>query len=282
MYEAKNRGKSAFQRFAPEMKEVSQERLQTESLLRRALEMQEFELRFQPILRLGDSCIMGAEALLRWNNATLGMVPPDRFIPLAEETGLIISIGRWVIREACRAVSRWQKQTGEPVIMAVNVSPRQFRDPHFVETVSAALQETGLEGQYLELEITERLILDNNLETDRVLRDLDEMGVRLSVDDFGTGYSALGYLKNYPFDTLKIDKSFVGDLNRDSDDTALVSAIINMAHSLGLKVVAEGVEYQDQLEFLSTERCDYAQGFLFTHPLNEREFLLWCSDHTDG
>lgn len=282
MYEAKNRGKSAFQRFEPEMKEVSQERLQTESLLRRALEMQEFELRFQPILRLGDSCIMGAEALLRWNNPTLGMVPPDRFIPLAEETGLIIAIGRWVIREACRTVSRWQKQTGDPVIMAVNVSPRQFRDPHFVETVSAALQETGLEGQYLELEITERLILDNNLETDRVLRDLDAMGVRLSVDDFGTGYSALGYLKNYPFDTLKIDKSFVGDLNRDSDDTALVSAIINMAHSLGLKVVAEGVEHQDQLEFLGTENCDYAQGFLFTHPLNEREFLLWCSNHMDG
>ena len=282
MYEAKNRGKSAYQRFAPEMKEVSQERLQTESLLRRALEMQEFELRFQPIMRLGDNRIMGAEALLRWHNPTLGMVPPDRFIPLAEETGLIISIGRWVIREACHVVSRWQKQTGDPVIMAINVSPRQFRDPHFVETVSAALEETGLEGQYLELEITERLILDNNLETDRVLRDLDAMGVRLSVDDFGTGYSALGYLKNYPFDTLKIDKSFVGDLNRDSDDTALVRAIINMAHSLSLRVVAEGVEYRDQLEFLANEQCDFAQGFLFTHPLNEREFLLWCSDHIAG
>lgn len=282
MYEAKNRGKSSYQRFEPEMKEISQERLQTESLLRRALEMHEFELRFQPMMRLGDNRIMGAEALLRWNNPTLGLVAPDRFIPLAEETGLIISIGRWVIREACHAVSRWQKQTGDPVIMAVNVSPRQFRDPHFVETVSAALAETGLEGQYLELEITERLILDNNLETDRVLRDLDAMGVRLSVDDFGTGYSALGYLKNYPFDTLKIDKSFVSDLNRDSDDTALVRAIINMAHSLSLQVVAEGVEYPDQRQFLADERCDYAQGFLFTHPLNEREFLLWCSDHIAG
>lgn len=282
MYEAKNRGKSAFQRFAPEMKAVSQERLQTESLLRRALEMQELELRFQPIMRLGDSRIMGAEALLRWNNPTLGMVPPDRFIPLAEETGLIISIGRWVIHEACHAVSRWQKQTGDPVFMAVNVSPRQFRDPHFVQTVSDALEETGLEGQYLELEITERLILDNNLETDRVVRDLDAMGVRLSVDDFGTGYSALGYLKNYPFDTLKIDKSFVGDLNRDSDDTALVRAIINMSHSLGLQVVAEGVEHQDQLKYLVDENCDYAQGFLFTHPLSEHEFLLWCSGHMGG
>ncbi|XOZ34341.1 EAL domain-containing protein [Halomonadaceae bacterium KBTZ08] len=282
MYEAKNRGKRAFQRFSPEMKQASRERLQTESLLRRALEMQEFELRFQPILRLGDSRVMGAEALLRWHNPTLGMVPPERFIPLAEETGLIIPIGRWVIREACQTVSRWQKQTGDPVVMAVNVSPRQFRDPHFVETVSAALDETGLEGQYLELEITESLILDNNVETDRVLRELDAIGVRLSVDDFGTGYSALGYLKNYPFDTLKIDKSFVGDLNRDSDDTALVRAIIHMAHSLGLQVVAEGVEHQDQIEFLNAERCDQAQGFLFTHPLNEHEFLLWCSDHTHG
>lgn len=282
MYEAKNRGKSAFQRFTPEMKEVSQERLQTESLLRRALEMQEFELRFQPILRLDDSRIMGAEALLRWNNPTLGMVSPERFIPLAEETGLIIDIGRWVIREACHTVSRWQKQTGEPVVMAVNVSPRQFRDPYFVETVSTALEETGLEGQYLELEITESLILDNNVDTDRVLRDLDAIGVRLSVDDFGTGYSALGYLKNYPFDTLKIDKSFIGDLNHDSDDTALVRAIIHMAHSLGLQVVAEGVEYQDQLEFLNAEGCNQAQGFLFTHPLNDHEFLLWCSGHMHG
>ncbi|TDT41623.1 PAS domain S-box-containing protein/diguanylate cyclase (GGDEF)-like protein [Halospina denitrificans] len=281
MYEAKHRGKSAYQRFQPEMKEVSQERLQMESLLRRALEMQEFELHFQPIIRMDDRQLVGAEALLRWESPTLGEVSPDRFIPLAEETGLIISIGRWVLQQACQAVSRWNQEREEPLCMAINVSPRQFRDPHFVETIRAALDESGLGGESLELEITERLILDNNIDTDRVLAELDAMNVRLSVDDFGTGYSALGYIKKYPFDTLKIDKSFIHDMTTKADDSALVRAIIQMAHSLSLQVIAEGVEAPEEFEFLKKENCDYAQGFLFTPPLREDSFITWLNGTMD-
>ena len=279
MYEAKNSGKDAFRRFSPEMKEGSQQRLQTESLLRRALELEEFELNYQPIVRLNDDGIIGAEALLRWRNPTLGTVPPDRFIPLAEETGMIISIGQWVINEACAAIARWRKQTGQPMTIAVNVSPRQFRDPHFVDIVKSALEENDIPGACLELEITERLILDSTLETHSILRQLDEVDVRLSVDDFGTGYSALGYLKSYPFDTLKIDKSFVQDVNAKADDAALVDAIINMAHSLHLHVIAEGVEDAEQLGFLYHHGCDYGQGFYFTQPLPEKQFLAWLRDH---
>ncbi len=278
MYEAKNKGKSAYQRFSPKMKEVSQERLQIESLLRRALEMDEFELQFQPIIRIADGATIGAEALIRWHNPTLGMVPPNRFIPLAEETGLIISIGRWVIDEACRTLSHWQETTGRSLTVAVNVSPRQFRDPAFVDVVREALAANKLSGERLELEITERLLLDNTLETDAILNELDHMGVRLSVDDFGTGYSALGYLKSYPFDTLKVDQSFVRDVMTEPEDAALVRAIINMAHSLNLHVIAEGVEEQNQFDFLHNENCDYAQGFFFTPPVPAQEFLEWLED----
>lgn len=275
MYEAKNKGKSAYQRFSPEMKELSQERLQMESLLRRALELEEFELQFQPIIRIGDGNVIGAEALIRWHNPTLGTVPPSRFIPLAEETGLIISIGRWVLDQACRTISHWHQLTGRSLNMAINVSPRQFRDPGFVEGIKQALEDNNLAGEHLELEITERLILDNTLQTDTILSELDSMGVRLSVDDFGTGYSALGYLKNYPFDTLKVDQSFVRDVITEHEDAALVRAIINMAHSLDLQVIAEGVEGKAQLDFLHQEHCDFAQGYFFTHPLPKEQFLQW-------
>lgn len=275
MYEAKHKGKSAFQRFSPEMKELSQERLQMESLLRRALEMNEFDLFYQPILKTANQQVIGAEALLRWENPTLGQVPPDRFIPLAEETGLIIPIGRWVLHKACQAVNRWQLQTREPLSVSVNVSSRQFRDPSFVAMVASALEENELAGHHLELEITERVILDNTLETDDILHQLDEMGVRLSVDDFGTGYSALGYLKNFPFDTLKVDKSFIRDVISRRGDASLVKAIINMAHSLELQVIAEGVENNEQLDFLRRLNCDYAQGYYYSHPVPEEKFLAW-------
>ncbi|TVP52133.1 MAG: EAL domain-containing protein [Halomonadaceae bacterium] len=279
MYEAKNKGKSAFQRFSPEMKEVTHERLQMDNLLRRSLELAEFELHYQPIVDFVSNRVIGAEALLRWHNPTLGLVMPDRFIPLAEETGMIIPIGRWVLNEACNAVSRWQMLTREPLSVAVNVSARQFRDPSFVAMVESALQENQLAGHHLELEITERLILDNTLETSDILRQLDELGVRLSVDDFGTGYSALGYLKSYPFDTLKIDKSFVQDLISEPDDAALVKAIITMAHSLELQVVAEGVETVQQKAFLQQLECDYAQGYLFSPPAPEADFVTWLEAH---
>ncbi|MCR8915578.1 EAL domain-containing protein [Marinobacter panjinensis] len=275
MYQAKHKGKSAYAHFAPEMTEVSHERLQMESLMRRALEQNEFELYYQPIVRTDSGELCSAEALLRWNSPGLGMVMPDRFIPLAEETGLITPIGEWVLQEACLAAMRWKESTGTSIGISVNVSPRQFRDPGFINAVMNALDSSGLEPQQLELEITERLILDNTIETADILRQLDQSGIRLSVDDFGTGYSALSYLKSYPFDTLKIDKSFVQDVMKEQDDAALVKAIINMAHSLGLRVIAEGVEEEAQTHFLQREGCDFSQGYFYSRPLPESEFRDW-------
>lgn len=275
MYEAKHKGKSAYSRFTPEMTEVSHERLQMESYMRKAMELGEFELYFQPIIDTHSGKLVSAEALLRWNNPALGMVMPDRFIPLAEETGLIIPIGEWVIQEACKAARNWQTLTGNPIGVAVNVSPRQFRDPGFTDAVMRALDASGLSPELLELEITERLILDNSIETADILRKLDRSGIRLTVDDFGTGYSALSYLKSYPFDTLKIDKSFIQDVMTENDDASLVRAIITMAHSLGLTVVAEGVEAEAQTHFLKEEHCDYSQGYFYSTPLPEQDFIQW-------
>ena len=275
MYQAKHKGKSAYAHFAPEMTEVSHERLQMESLMRRALEQKEFELYYQPIVRTDSGQLCSAEALLRWNSPGMGMVMPDRFIPLAEETGLITPIGEWVLQEACMAAMRWKESTGTSLGISVNVSPRQFRDPGFIDTVMNALAASGLDPQQLELEITERLILDNTIETADILRQLDQSGIRLSVDDFGTGYSALSYLKSYPFDTLKIDKSFVQDVMKEQDDASLVKAIINMAHSLGLRVIAEGVEEEAQTHFLQREGCDYSQGYFYSRPLPEKNFQDW-------
>lgn len=275
MYQAKNKGKSAYERFAPEMKEVSHERLQIESRMRRALELNEFELYYQPIVQTDSGMLTGAEALLRWNNPTMGTVMPDKFIPLAEETGLIIPIGEWVLEQACASAVSWEHATGMKLGIAVNVSPRQFRDPGFVDAVLRALRATGLDPKRLELEITERLLLDNTIETSDILSRLDEEGVRLSVDDFGTGYSALSYLKSYPFDTLKIDKSFIRDVTKEQDDASLVKAIITMAHSLGLQVIAEGVEDEAQTHFLKEQGCDFSQGYFYSRPSPQLEFEDW-------
>ncbi|UZE97720.1 bifunctional diguanylate cyclase/phosphodiesterase [Alkalimarinus alittae] len=277
MYQAKDKGKSSFQRFSPEMNQDSHERLQIETRLRRALELEELELYYQPIVQASTGKIIGAEALIRWNNPTLGIISPDKFIPLAEETGLIVPIGDWVLNTACKDIKHWQQTTGMNLTIAVNVSPRQFRDGGFIETVNQVLSETQLDPQFLELEITERLILDKSIETSGIFKHLDEKGIKLSIDDFGTGYSALGYLKSYPFDTLKIDKSFVQDVIESSEDAALVTAIITMAHSLGLKVIAEGVEEAPQLGFLNQHNCDYAQGYFFSRPVPAEDFNNWLT-----
>lgn len=279
MYQAKNKGKSAYAVFKPEMTEVSHERLQMESLMRRALDQHEFELYFQPIVQTDTGQLAFAEALLRWNSPSLGMVMPDRFIPLAEETGLIITIGEWVLKESCLAAMRWKEQLGTSIGIAVNVSPRQFRDPRFVTTVMKALEHSGLEPDQLELEITERLILDNTIETADILSELDRSGIRLSVDDFGTGYSALSYVKTYPFDTLKIDKSFIQDVMKEQSDASLVKAIITMAHSLGLRVIAEGVEEEEQTHFLEQEGCDFSQGYFYSHPMPGPRFETWLASN---
>ena len=275
MYRAKHEGKSAYSHFTPEMSDVSHERLQMESCLRRALDMNEFELYFQPIVSTDTGRLHSAEALLRWNSPSLGLVMPDRFIPLAEETGLIIPIGEWILQQACIAASTWKQLLGRPIGVSVNVSPRQFRDPGFTAAVMSALASSGLKSEHLELEITERLLLDNSIQTADILHQLDQQGIRLSVDDFGTGYSALSYLKSYPFDTLKIDRSFVQDSTKDAEDAALIRAIINMAHSLGLKVIAEGVEEEPQTHFLTREGCDYSQGYYYSRPLPADKFRDW-------
>ena len=278
MYEAKHKGKSAWERFAPEMKELSHERLQMESRMRRALELDEFELWFQPIINTSTGDVTGAEALLRWNSPVMGMVMPDRFIPLAEETGMITPIGRWVLEHACSAAKHWEEATGRALTMAVNVSPRQFRDPGFVETTLQTLATCDMPADRVELEITERLLLDNSIEAASILRQLDLAGIRLSVDDFGTGFSALSYLKSYPFDVLKIDKSFVADLMVSDDNAALVRAIITMAHSLNLTVVGEGVEEEVQARFLQAHGCDFVQGYHYSRPMPEDDFLAWLRD----
>jgi diguanylate cyclase (GGDEF)-like protein len=280
MYQAKRKGKSDYVHFSPEMSEISHERLQLESRLRRALQQEEFELFYQPIVNTSNGNLLAAEALLRWNNPEIGQVMPDRFIPLAEETGLITAIGEWVIQQACQNAVAWKNQLGRDIGISVNVSPRQFRAAGFVTSVMDALSSSGLAAEFLELEITERLILDNSIETAQILQELDEHGVRLSVDDFGTGYSALSFLKSFPFDTLKIDKSFVQDVLKDPDDAVLVSAIINMAHSMGLRLIAEGVEEEEQVQFLQKAGCDCAQGYFYSRPLPAIEFSQWLDSYT--
>jgi EAL domain-containing protein (putative c-di-GMP-specific phosphodiesterase class I) len=217
------------------------------------------------------------EALLRWQNPELGLVSPAEFIPLAEETGLIVSIGEWVIRTACKQNKAWQAAGLRPLRVSVNLSARQFKEQNLVERVAQVLNETGLEARYLELELTESL-LQNPEATITPLKELHALGVYLSIDDFGTGYSSLSYLKRFPIDTIKIDRSFVRDITTDADDAAIANAIITMAHSLGMHVVAEGVETGEQLAFLCRRECDSMQGYYFSKPLPADAFAALIKD----
>lgn len=281
MYQAKHKGKSAFAHFRPEMSEVSPERLKMESRMQRALELKEFELYYQPVVHTHSGKLCSVEALLRWNCPALGMIGPDHFIPLAEESGQIIPIGAWVLETACRAAVRWKSTIGKDIRISVNVSARQFRDPGFSVAVSHALSSSGLTPDRLELEITERLIMDNARETAEIIRQLNKAGVRFSMDDFGTGYSSLGHLRGNPFDTLKIDKTVVQNLAKDPGEGSFIRAIIGMGRSLGLSLVAEGVEDEAQAHFLKTEGCDFSQGYFFSRPLSAPDFDAWLANH-DG
>lgn len=274
MYHAKKLGRNNYQFFTADLNARVHQRLLLENSLRRALENQEFFLHYQPLVDLESGRILGAEALLRWLHPELGLVSPEQFIPVAEECGLISSIGEWVIREACRQNKAWQDAGIPPIQVAVNLSPLQFRQQNLEVIILQALEESGLAAAYLEIEITENLLMSTADQTVPLLRRFKEMGMRISVDDFGTGYSSLSYLKHFPLDKLKIDRSFVRDVSSDPDDAAIASAIIAMAHRLRLKVLAEGVETIDQRNFLLREGCNEAQGFYFSRPLPAVELAV--------
>lgn len=267
MYRAKEQGRNTFQFYAAEMNQATLDRLLMESNLRRALKQQEFVLHYQPLVSLQSGLILGVEALIRWQHADLGLIMPDHFIRVAEETGLINPIGDWVLNQACRQAQSWIDAGLPPMVMAVNVSPVQFRQPGFVDAVAGALAASGLEAEQLELEVTEGTVMhdaDINL---GILSALHRMGVELSVDDFGTGYSSLSYLKRLPVNKLKIDRSFVRDLEVDADDRAIASTVVSMGRNLRLTVLAEGVETAGQLALLRHMDCDMAQGYYFSRPL---------------
>jgi diguanylate cyclase (GGDEF)-like protein/PAS domain S-box-containing protein len=273
MYYAKEKGRNNFQFFSPEMNVRAVERHKLEVSLRRALERRDFVLLYQPQLSIKTGKVIGAEALIRWNDPDRGLIAPSGFIAVAEESGLIEPIGRWVLSEACSQLGRWKEKGFPDVRVAVNISPRQLLDPNeFLAYVNRVLDETGLEPRLLELEMTESLLLTNVEENAAILRKLGKLGVRIAVDDFGTGYSSLAYLKQLPIDSLKIDRTFVRDIESDPEDAAIIQAIIAMAHGLKVKVIAEGVETRGQLQALRKLGCDEYQGYLVSRPLPEGEF----------
>ncbi len=267
MYRAKETGRNNFQFYTSAMNERAMERLRIEGDLRNALEREEFILHYQPQVDLGTGRVLGMEALLRWQHPELGTVPPVRFIDLAEETGLIVPIGLWVLRTACRQGMEWQRAGLGQVRIAVNLSARQFYQHDLVASITGILAETGLSPDLLELELTESMMMNDVEHAVIILRDLKKIGVHLSIDDFGTGYSSLAYLKRFPIDLLKIDQSFVRDITVDPDDAAIVLSIISLAHSLRLKVIAEGVETEAQLAYLQRHGCDFMQGYYFSRPV---------------
>jgi diguanylate cyclase (GGDEF)-like protein/PAS domain S-box-containing protein len=272
MYRAKEKGRNNFQFFTAELNELITERLELENRLRRALERQQFTLHYQPRIDMHTRQIVGAEALLRWQVPGYAEVSPSRFIPVAEEIGLIAPIGKWVIRAACSQNKQWQDAGLPPFVISVNVSPRQFRQESFVQIVADVLRETGLEARYLEIELTESAVMHDAEQFISMLGELNDLGVQISLDDFGTGYSSLSHLKRLPVDRLKVDRSFVQDIATDADDATIVRTIIALGHNLGLKVVAEGVETAEQLEFLRINHCDELQGYYFAKPMTGAEF----------
>ncbi len=279
MYRAKSRGKNRFEFFLPEMGEALFQRLEVENYLRRALERGEFCLHYQPQFDLQSGRLVGQEALLRWNHPKLGSIPPDKFIPIAEENGLIVPIGTWVLEQACQQTSAWQR-AGYPLKgVSVNVSALQFGRADFVDTVGRVLDSTGLEAPFLELELTESLVIRDVRESASKMEKLRELGVRISMDDFGAGYSSLSYLQRLPIDILKLDRSFVEEFKTSGGDSSLVRGIVSLAHGLGIRVTAEGVETQEQLELVHHSGCDKVQGFLLGRPSPASTALAGRSDN---
>jgi diguanylate cyclase (GGDEF)-like protein len=272
MYCSKQRGGASVECFTPTMNLATEERVRFEADLHRALKLQQFELHYQPKYDSSTKRIHSVEALIRWRHPERGLIAPDQFIPLAEESGLIVPIGEWVLREACRQAREWQDQGLPRLRVAVNISALQFRRLDLVDTVARALQDGGVEAKYLEIELTETAVMSDPEESVGILERLSRMGVIVSVDDFGTGYSSMSYLRRFPIDKLKIDRSFITNIMTSADDASIVQAIISLAHGLRLKVVAEGIENADQVSFLQKLGCDQYQGFFFSRPVDAAGF----------
>lgn len=272
MYHAKSTGKNSFQFFTPSLNKITHLHLKVEQHLRHAIRKNEFTLHYQPQINITTQKIIGIEALLRWNNKELGNIPPTEFIPIAEETGLIVPIGEWVLRTACQQAMQWHKNNLGVGRMAVNVSTRQFQhNTHFLQTIKSVLEDTGLPPNMLELEITENIMIQETELTIKMLSEIKNLGVRFSMDDFGTGYSSLSYLKHLPLDVIKIDRAFVHDIVTDQNDAAIMTVITTLAQQLNLTVIAEGVETKEQLEFIRAHQCDIVQGYYFSKPICAEE-----------
>jgi len=281
MYHAKLSGKACYLVFDKSMHVNALDRLELEIDLRHAIERKEFVLYYQPIISLENRSIIGFEALVRWNHPRRGFLLPMEFIPLAEETGLIIPLSLWIIREACRQILIWQQQipSESPLVISINISPKHFKNYSFVDQIINILDETKLNPEHLALEITETVIMDNTDHMIAVLSQLKDLGIKIHIDDFGTGYSSLSYLQRFPINTLKIDRSFIGRLSGTGKDIEIVQSIINMAHNMKLHVIAEGVENAENLETLENLKCEYAQGYFFSHPLNINDAEVLIAQH---
>jgi EAL domain-containing protein (putative c-di-GMP-specific phosphodiesterase class I) len=281
MYFAKQNGRGNFRRYVAGMHAGTEERVQLESDLYSAVTGKQFELYYQPKVDTKSGDVRSAEALIRWVHPVRGVVSPAEFIPLAEECGLIGAIGGWVIREACRQARAWQIDGVPPLRVSVNLSASQFRDSGLVDSIRSALDDAGLEARYLEVELTESAVMSDPEQSIAILEQLSAMGVLVSVDDFGTGYSSMSYLRRFPIDKLKIDRVFINEIVSRPEDASIVRAIVSLAHSLRLKVVAEGVETPAQLDFLKTTGCDEYQGYHFSRPLPAAEFERLIRSHSE-
>jgi diguanylate cyclase (GGDEF)-like protein len=271
MYRAKDLGRNNYQFFTQDLNDKAAECMQMILLLRKAIAQDEFTLHYQPKVDLQSNIIVGLEALLRWNNNTLGNVPPDKFIPVAEEAGLIVKIGEWALKTACKQMVTWQQSGIGEILMSVNVSARQFQEDNFVEKIKITLLKTGLKANSLELELTENILMDGSEKTINTLNTIKSLGIELSIDDFGTGYSNLSYLHTLPVDTLKIDKAFIDAITSNTEKAPIVDTIIQFAKNLNLKVVAEGVETIEQVNYLKKQDCDQIQGYIYSKPLTVDE-----------
>ena len=267
LYRAKQHGGNTYQFALPQMTLEAHDFMKIRTALHQALLKNEFVLYYQPKLNIKDWTIVGVEALIRWEHPTLGLIDPLKFIPSAEETGLIVQIGEWVLLEACRQNKEWQHEGYLPISVSVNLSPKQFYHPELMQHIESALKKTGLDASFLDLEITEMTVMDEVKKVNKLLHELKALGLSLSIDDFGTGHTSLSYLKDFPFSLIKIDQSFIKAIPSDKQCTAIASAIITLAHEVGAKVVAEGVETMEQLQFLTQEHCDQIQGYFISRPL---------------